>query len=104
MTDTEPRDEHEVVALPGALAEEPSEPPSPPGRLHGMFIGGMAASAFVGIVAVFGFITVGWPKDAGRVIMGLFFASLIVFLACASAAVFTAARDTYPHRDGKHLD
>lgn len=105
MTEATPGDEEKIVLLPGAAEEPPSPaPPSPPGRLHGLFIGGMAASALVGIVAVFGFITVGWPKDAARVIMAVFFAALIVFLGCASAAVFTAARDTYPRRGGQHLD
>lgn len=104
MSGNEPGDEEKVVALPGTLTEEPATPPSPPGRLHGVFIGGMAASALVGIIAVFGFITVGWPEDAGRVIIAVFFGALIVFLGCASAAVFTAARDTYPRRRGQHLD
>lgn len=94
-----------IVPLPGAHspAEQP-DPPSPPGRLHGFFIAGMAASAFVGIVALFGFITVGWPENVSRLIMGVFFLAGVVFLACASAAVFTAARDTYPSREAKPLD
>lgn len=104
MTDAARGDEENVVALPGAGIDEPPEPPSPPGRLHGLFIGGMAVSAFVGIVAMFSFITVGWPETAGRAIIGIFLVSLMAFLACASAAVFTAARDTYPRRDGNHLD
>lgn len=103
---TEPtEDDVKVVPLPATPAPSP-EPrrPSPPSRLHGLLIAGMAASAFVGIVAMFGFITVGWPRDIARLIMALFFGAIVVFLACASAAVFAAARDTYPRRDAKPLD
>lgn len=104
MTEQGP-DEQKIVALPGAQPDEPSEDaPSPPGRMHGLFIAGMAGSAFLGIVALFGFITVGWPQDISRFIIAVFFVAVIVFLACASAAVFAAARDTYPARDTKPLD
>ena len=67
-----------------------------------MFIGGMAVSALVGVAALFAFITVGWPEGIRRFIIVLFFLSGIVFLGCASAAVFSAARDTYPTR-GRNL-
>ncbi len=98
-----PGEEENIVPLPGP---DPSPPPpaSPPGRLHGLFIAGMAASAFVGIAAMFGFITVGWPGGTGRVVIGVFVASIVVFLGCASAAVLTAARDTYPTRNADPLD
>ena len=65
-----------------------------------MFIGGMAVSALVGVAALFAFITVGWPESVRRYIIALFFFAGIAFLACASAAVFSAARDTYPTRGG----
>lgn len=55
----------------------------------------MALSALVGIVTIFLFVTVGWPDDTGRYVIAIFFLSMIVFIACASAGVFTAARDTY---------
>lgn len=62
----------------------------------------MALSALVGIIAMFGFITIRWPGETGRFAMAAFFVSVIVFLVCASAAVFTAARDTYPSRHEDH--
>lgn len=98
-----PGEKDKIVALP---APEPSPPPpaSPPGRLHGLFIAGMAASAFVGIAAMFGFITVGLPGGTARVVIGVFVASIVVFLGCAAAAVLTAARDTYPTRNSDPLD
>lgn len=105
MTGAPAGEPDKVVPLPGAQNPAPDpDPPSPPGRLHGLFIAGMAGSAFVGIVALFGFITVGWPENISRLIMGLFFIAGIVFLACASAAVFAAARDTYPRRGAEPLD
>lgn len=94
-----PEDET-VVRLPADYEPPPEPAPAPPGRLHGMFIGGMAVSALVGVAALFAFITVGWPENIRRYIIALFFFAGIVFLACASAAVFTAARDTYPTRGG----
>lgn len=78
--------------------EPPAEPPppvTPPGRLHGLAITGMALSALVGIVSMFLFVSVGWPDETGRYVIAVFFFSAIAFIACASAAVFTAARDTY---------
>lgn len=78
--------------------EPPAEPPAPvtpPGRLHGLAITGMALSALVGIGSMFLFVSVGWPDDTGRYVIAIFFFSAISFIACASAAVFTAARDTY---------
>lgn len=103
MTASPPRDEDKIVPLPGA---QPAPPPvaSPPGRLHGWFIGGMAASAFLGIAAMFGFITVRLPAGSARLVIGVFVASIVVFLGCASAAVLTAARDTYPTRNRDPLD
>ena len=83
-----------VVRLP---KEPPPVPdPTPPGRLHGLAIGGMAVSALVGIVAMLVFITVRWPGNTGRVMVGAFVLSGLGFLTCASLAVLTAARDTYP--------
>jgi hypothetical protein len=64
----------------------------------------MAVSALVGVVALFAFITVGWPDPVRRGLIVTFFLAGIAFLACASAAVFSAARDTYPGRGGQPLD
>ena len=61
----------------------------------------MAASALLGITTMIAFVTVGWPGATGRVVIGLFIAAVVTFMACASIAVFSAARDTYPRRSGK---
>lgn len=102
-TSSEPAEE-QVVRLPAGYEPPPQPDPAPPGRLHGIFIGGMAVSALVGVAALFAFITIGWPDSVRRYIVALFFLAGIAFLACASAAVFTAARDTYPTAGGKRLD
>jgi hypothetical protein len=50
------------------------------------------------------FVTVRWEGSTGRFFVALFILAAIGFLACASAAVFTAARDTYaqsPARDSE---
>lgn len=82
-----------VVRLP--KDPPPAAPPSPPGRLHGLAIAGMAVCALVGIVAMLVFITVRWPGNTGRVMVVAFVLSGLGFLTCASLAVLTAARDTY---------
>jgi predicted lipid-binding transport protein (Tim44 family) len=90
-------DSGEVVDLPGAApAIEP--PPSPPGRAHGLAIGGMATSALIGIAAFFAFATVGWSDGPRRVIIGVFLFSILGFVSFASIAVFTAARESLPAR------
>jgi hypothetical protein len=63
-----------------------------------MAITGMAASALVGIASLFLFATVHWPGQISRVILAIFFFSALGFVASASAAVFSAARDTYAER------
>ena len=77
----------------------PPAPASPPGRIHGIAITCMAASAFLGIASLFMFATVNWPGSIGRVILAVFFLSAVGFVASASAAVFSAARDTYVDRN-----
>ena len=72
------------------------ESPSPPGgRLHGLAIAGMAVSALVGTASMLAFATVHWTGAAGHYVIGVVILAAVGFLACASAAVFTAARDTY---------
>ena len=91
--------EEEVVPLHNDASEtffEPERPPSAPGKLHGWAITGMALSALAGIASMLSFVTVRWPDGPRRVVIGILIASLVGFLACASAAVFAAARDTYP--------
>ena len=83
-----------IVSLPPEI-HPPDEEVSPLGRLHGLSIVGMAVCALVGIVAMFGFITINWPGTSSRYIVGAFIAAGVGFLACASTAVLTAARDTY---------
>lgn len=66
----------------------------------------MALFALAGIISMLAFITVTWPGDSGRYIIAVVFISGIGFLASASIAVFSAARDTYALDDprNKHPD
>lgn len=90
-----------VVDLRAAPAvEEPPADVSSPGRLHAAGIFGMALCAVAGIVALIARITVGWPGNSDRYVMAVFVFAGIGFLASASVAVFSAARETYPHRLG----
>ena len=100
MTDTHETHERNVVRLPADPIPEPVEEPSPPGRLHGALIAGMALSALIGTAAMFAFITVGLPDSAQRYVVGVLIFSVLAFLVCASAAVFSAARETYPAHSG----
>jgi hypothetical protein len=86
---------HEVVRLPRESEPVTAEPVTPPGRLHGLAIAGMAVSALIGIAAMLAFITINWPGDSNRYLVFAFVAAGLGFLTCASAAVLTAARDTY---------
>lgn len=95
---TEPSPEDRIVQLPADYEPEPEPEPSRPGRLHGALISGMALSALVGIATMFAFITVNWSESTRGYVLGVFFASILVFLTCASGAVFAAARDTHPQR------
>ena len=89
-------DGNNIVPLPGEPPPpEPSIPPAPPGRLHGLAIAGMGISAIVGVMGMLAFITVTWPANVARVVIGICLFSGLAFLTFASAAVFTAARDTY---------
>ena len=72
-----------------------------PGRLHGLAITGMALSALLGITTMVAFVTIGWPGESGRVVIGVFIAAVVVFMSCASIAVFSAARDTYPRNSSE---
>lgn len=94
-------DTNNVVKLPGdPRPPEPAPPPSRPSRMHGAAIAGMGISAIVGVLAMMALITVTWPDSAARVVIGICVLSGLAFLTFASAAVFSAARDTY--RDEKH--
>ena len=85
----------EVVRLPREHEPIPEVPVTPPGRMHGLAIAGMAVCALVGIIAMFGFITINWPGNSSRYIVFAFVAAGLGFLTCAAAAVLSAARDTY---------
>ena len=73
---------------------EPSASPRPAG-LHGVATAGMALCAVVAILAGIAFLTVGWPGRSGRVVIAIMVGGVLGFLACGSATVFVAARDTY---------
>ena len=64
--------------------------------LHALATTGVAVFAVAGLLAILAFVTVGWPGDTGRYLVAIFIGSVIGCFACASAAVFTAARSTYP--------
>lgn len=85
-----------VVPL-GRAPEKPKEVDQlqPQPRLHRIAIGGMATFALVGILAMLAFITVAWPGGSGRYVIAVFISCGVGFLACASTAVFSAARETY---------
>lgn len=90
-------DDGNVVPLGTDPPPTPVTPPSRPSGMHGAAIAGMALSALVAIVTGFLFIAVGWTGSSGKVVVTIGFLAAVSFLACASAAVFTAARDTYAH-------
>lgn len=88
-----------VVPLGNAPEPAPEDPGRPHGGLHRLAISGMALCALVGIASMLAFITVSWPNDTGRYVIGVFIASGVGFMTCASLAVFSAARETYAVRD-----
>jgi multisubunit Na+/H+ antiporter MnhB subunit len=83
--------------------EAPPDPsPTPPGRTHGLAITGMALFAIAGVITLVALITVNWTEEASRYLIVAFVGAGIGFLASASVAVLSAARDTYrssPVRD-----
>jgi hypothetical protein len=85
---------NEVTA--GAIVPPPR--PSAPSRLHGAAIAGMALGALIGTVTLLSLVTVGWTDDMRRYLVITIVGAGVFFLTCASAAVLTAARDTYPTR------
>ena len=84
------------------LGVEKQEDPPPPARRHsGLYtfaISGMSISALVGICVLFLSIGIGLPAGGRRTTTAIVVGAGVVFLACASTAVFTAARETYPTR------
>jgi hypothetical protein len=74
--------------------------------MHSWLTLGMTASAIVGALALFVFVTVGWPGDTGRYIVNVMVISGIAFVTFGVLAVFAAARDTYadPKRNESRRD
>jgi phosphate/sulfate permease len=64
----------------------------------------MALCALVGIGSMLAFVTVRWSGTTGRYVVALFVMAAIGFVTCASAAVFTAARDTYARSPRENSD
>jgi hypothetical protein len=95
-------DHHDVVPLrpdaPQPLPE-PTRPTRRPSGLHALATAGMALCAVVVILSALAFLTIGWPGQSGRVVIAIGMGGVIGFLACVSAAVLTAARDTYARPD-----
>ena len=83
-----------VVSL-GRAPEAVPDPVPTQSRLHRLAIAGMALCAVVGILSMLAFITVTWPEDTGRYVIGVLIGSGVGFMTCASLAVFSAARDTH---------
>lgn len=99
MTD----DRDNVVKLPPEVSGahlSPRPPPSKNRRGHGLLIGATTASFTVAVVSMLAFVTVQWPGRTGRILVGVFLFSVLIFFACASAAVFTAARATHARPRG----
>jgi hypothetical protein len=61
----------------------------------------MALFALMGIGSMLAFVTIRWTGSVGRYVVAVVIFSAIGFLVCASAAVFTAARDMYASRPGE---
>ncbi len=99
MTEQHKTEQHNIVRLPKDPPPVEEERATPPSRIHGLAIGGMAICALIGIGSMLAFITVRWPGSSGRYIVGAFVIAGLGFLTCASAAVLTAARDTYSRSD-----
>ena len=78
------------------LEQQPETRATPLGRLHSIATAGMALFAIVGALSILAFITVSWPADSGRYLWIVFVSCIVGFIACASAAVLAAAKDTYP--------
>ncbi|HYN35379.1 MAG TPA: hypothetical protein VEV82_00225 [Actinomycetota bacterium] len=94
---TAPVQPDNVVSLGKAPVAEPSPvaPTKPQGPLHRAAIAGMTICAIVGILSMLAFITVSWPEESSRYVVAVLIGSGVGFLASASIAVFSAARETY---------
>jgi hypothetical protein len=91
-------DDAGVVPLGVEKQEEPPPPPRPHSTLHTLAISGMSISALAGICVLFLSIGIGLPASGRRVAVAIVVGAGVIFLTCASIAVFTAARETYPSK------
>jgi hypothetical protein len=91
-------DDADVVPLGVEKQEDPPPPARQHSALHMLAISGMSLSALVGIIVLFLSIGIGLPESGRRTVIAIVVGAAVVFLACASTAVFTAARETYPSR------
>jgi hypothetical protein len=98
MTDSPGGPDRDGPVVPLPHTPPPPARPAGPGRLHGLAIAGIAVSALTGISTLLAFVTVRWPGSTGRYLIAVLFTSVIVFCVSASAAILTAARDTYVKR------
>ncbi|MGI8709276.1 MAG: hypothetical protein ACR2LG_13925 [Actinomycetota bacterium] len=93
-----------VVPLGRDPEPQPPVVPSRPKRLQAIAIGGMTSFAIVGFLALLSLFTIGsFSGDTRRYVVIVVVFSAVGFLASASAAVLTAAGNTYesrPERDG----
>ena len=86
-----------------SLGRGPVPEPTPTGggrsqsRLHRIAIASMTICAVIGTLSMLAFITVSWPGQSGRYMVGALIAATVGFMASASIAVFSAAKDTYAH-------
>ena len=81
--------------------EDPPPPPHQHSGLHTFAISGMSISALAGICVLFLSIGIGLPAGGRRAAVAIVVGAAVVFLACASTAVFTAARETYPTKGSR---
>lgn len=79
-------------------APEPPRPATQHSTLHTLAVTGMSLSALLGICVLFLSIGIGLPEGGRRVAIAIVVGAGVLFLACASTAVFTAARETYPSK------
>jgi|GEM_PF-2461474 hypothetical protein len=67
-------------------------------KLRMIVVTAMTIFAVVGLISLIAFVTVGWPGTVGRYVIAVTIGCIIGLVGCAGAAIFIAARDTYPHR------
>ncbi|MDQ3981115.1 MAG: hypothetical protein M3271_00365 [Actinomycetota bacterium] len=91
-------DDGAVVPLGVDRKEDPPPPPRRRSTLHALAVSGMSISALAGICVLFLSIGIGLPAGGRRAAVAIVVGAGVIFLACASTAVFTAARDTYPSK------